>query len=334
MASTNDPVDSKDPIPPEVWTKLSETYFLGFDTHSYLEPLARKTKDLRPPFFSSANAFKSNMEALIEVVSMPISLASGTASEMRLQQLEIGERIRRLKIDTGSNLSIEDEQEAHRIAHEKLNSELSSDYGISQMGIQAWRFLHAAIQTQKVALAAHELIRQSAVLCWGALEVLARDVFATYMNTNPVAAIKVTDHPSTRGRFDLKAISIEVLAIHQFDVSNRMGDILLQHQDLTELTAIRDVYQVLFPDAQALRSALCEKNLWLLNQRRHLIVHKRGIVDQRYLDRTGDNAELGSVLKILPGELKDYLKLVRDAGLQILEVVSVENASTAGCAGL
>jgi hypothetical protein len=327
-------MNSKEHVPPEVLKILGETYFLGFDKTEYLGPLTRKLKDVRNLFIPPGNAFRNNLDALIAVVSMPILLASGTATEMRFQQLLMAERIRRLPIESdaehpdGENLSPKDEEDAHRIAHETLNKVLATKDGIKDMGRQAWRFLHAGLQSnEEVASAAHELLRQSAVLCWGALEVLAREVFVVYINANPTTARKVLDHPSTRGRFDLKAISIEVLEVHGFNVSTRMGDVLLQHQDLTELGAIKDVYQVLFPNARSLHAVLGERALWILNQRRHLIVHKRGIVDARYLERTGEKAEPGSVLNILPSELKEYLRLVRDAGIEILSATNPENTS-------
>jgi len=317
-------------IPPEIWEKLEHTYFLGFDAEAFMEPLSERLKGVRNPLISPGRAFQSNLEALIAVVSMPILLASGTATEMRLQQLLMAERIRRIPnplTDSAKrgDLPVEAEREAHTVAHGKLNQELATTIGIVQMGVQAWRFLHAGLRSHDVDAAAHELLRQSTVLCWGALEVLARDVFVALINENPNAAIQLLEHPSTRGRFNLKAISVEVLAIHGFDVSTRMGDVLVQQQDLAELAVIKDVYQALFPDARALHSTLGAKDLWLLNQRRHLIVHKRGIVDARYLERTGDKTERGSTLNVLPSDLKGYLTLVRDAGIEILGVVNPDN---------
>lgn len=325
---------SQEPVQPEIRKLLEDTYFSEFDEDEFIGPLAERLSRVQEPFVQCGNAFRNNLEALIAVVSLPILLASDTVTEMRFQQLLMAERIRRIPIEPNighpgdKNLSREDEQEAYRVAHDKLHEELATTNGIAQASLRAWGFLYAGLRSRSVSSAARELLRQSAVLCWGALEVLARDIFVLYINANPGAASGLLDHPSTKGRFDVKGISIDVLASHGFDLSTRMGDVLLQHQDLAELGAIKDVYQVLFPDARALHLALGARGLWLLNQRRHLIVHKRGIVDARYLGRTGDKAQLGAVLNILPSELKDYLKLVRDAGLEILGVVSPEDASS------
>ncbi len=41
-----------------------------------------------------------------------------------------------------------------------------------------------------------------------------------------------------------------------------------------------------------LQKSLSHKDLLrILNRRRHLIVHRRGIIDGQYLDRTGDTAK-------------------------------------------
>ena len=238
----------------------------------------------------------------------------------------MAERIRRLKYDV-SNLSPNDEEEAHRLAHEKLKEELATKEGIRQAGEEAWRFLHSGLLSDEVPSAARELLRQGTVLCWGALEVLAREVFVAYVNANPKTARMLIEHPSTKARFDLKAISVEVLEAHGFDVSSRMGNVLMQYQDLADLGAVKDIYRVLFPDARGLHPALGEKGLWILNQRRHLVAHKRGIVDARYLERTGETAAVGTVLDTSPVELKEYLRLVRDAGIEILGAANSESPS-------
>jgi hypothetical protein len=310
-------MDSQEPIPQEWIEVVHATYFLGFDPGQYFEPLERRLKHVPDAFIPSRNAFRNNLEALIAVVSMPILLASSTATGMRFQRILKAERIRRLKRDV-PQLSAADEEEAHRLARKKLEGELATTEGIRQAGEEAWRFLHSGLLTDEMASAARELLRQGTVLCWGALEVLAREVFVAYINANPKMARMLIEHPGTKGRFDLKAISVEVLETHGFDVSSRMGNVLMQYQDLADLGAIKDIYRVLFPDAPGLHPALGERDLWILNQRRHLIAHKRGIVDARYLERTGETAAVGTVLNISPVELKEYLRLVRDAGTEIL----------------
>ena len=52
-----------------------------------------------------------------------------------------------------------------------------------------------------------------------------------------------------------------------------------------------DIYSALFPKAVELHMVLADPRLRNLHQKRNLIVHKRGIVDQQYLESTGDKAK-------------------------------------------
>ena len=59
--------------------------------------------------------------------------------------------------------------------------------------------------------------------------------------------------------------------------------------------------------------------LRLLYKRRNLFVHRRGIVDKRYLEETSDAAKEGSRLMVHPSDVSEAANLVATAGLKILE---------------
>jgi hypothetical protein len=50
---------------------------------------------------------------------------------------------------------------------------------------------------------------------------------------------------------------------------------------------------------------------------RHLIVHRRGLVDARYIERTSDHAMIGDHLKLDAAYIEASLVLVRDTGCSI-----------------
>jgi len=56
----------------------------------------------------------------------------------------------------------------------------------------------------------------------------------------------------------------------------------------------------------------------MLSQRRHLIVHQRGIVDRRYLENTNDTQQIGERLLVSPDELLGYIVLVQNSGASLL----------------
>jgi hypothetical protein len=57
-------------------------------------------------------------------------------------------------------------------------------------------------------------------------------------------------------------------------------------------------------------------------QRRHVLIHNRGIVDQEYLDLSGDTTfALGERISIRSAEAKRFLERVREMGLNLLDSV-------------
>jgi hypothetical protein len=61
--------------------------------------------------------------------------------------------------------------------------------------------------------------------------------------------------------------------------------------------------------------------LRILEGRRHLLVHKGGLVDQKYLTDTGDKSPLGSRMAISPSDLESYFREVVAAGLKFADAV-------------
>jgi len=61
--------------------------------------------------------------------------------------------------------------------------------------------------------------------------------------------------------------------------------------------------------------------IWALYQERHLIVHRRSIVDARFIEAIGENLVVGSELVIKAERLEQRFRETRDAGIQILKAV-------------
>ena len=59
-------------------------------------------------------------------------------------------------------------------------------------------------------------------------------------------------------------------------------------------------------------------------QNRHILIHNRGVVDQNYLDRGGDQQfQLGERIRIRSNEAKRFVNLVRTMGANLMD--NVEN---------
>ena len=62
--------------------------------------------------------------------------------------------------------------------------------------------------------------------------------------------------------------------------------------------------------------------MWNLSHKRNLIVHKRGIVDQQYLDSTGDTLAIGDYLWVAPSGVEELLETILKVGTEIVRQVA------------
>ncbi len=316
----------------ELIKEIRSHFFVPPAPQSVVPKLAEETSHLGPSLEPIATAFTHNLEGAVGVASIPFVFASSGVHRLHHQRIHMAERIRAGNIEPESgeseeNLERRRDREAARIAGERTDKFVASPSGQDVVIRDTCTFLLDALETG-LKDAAAELVNQATVLLWGAFEVLARDAFVAFVNSNPAAVQRLLSDPTARRRFDISKISLDVLAAHNFNVSTQMGEILASQQDMSDLLTIRAVYGALFPgDAELLRT-LNDRGLWLLSHDRHLIVHRRATVDARYVEATGSNLLPGRQRHIAPAEFEEYLNLVRDAGGSVL--IAVNNSGGDG----
>jgi hypothetical protein len=306
-------------------SKLRDAFVLEFGTEQLLADFDRALSQEECRYGEAASAFRYNLTSVLAVVSLPNDFACSSALRVRSQMLFSAERIRLspLVVPEGeepppapSQAEIDGEAAAAALA--MLKDETSTADGRASLRRAANRVLLESLSEERVVAATRELHRQGLVLAWGALEGLAKDVFVAHLNMNPSSVNCLSEHPQLRKRFGLKALDLAVLEEHGFDVSGSLGDILIGNYDLSDIVGIRAVFSALFPNDQSLRAGLGTRELWVLSQKRHLLVHRRGIVDVQYIEKTGDSLKPGDSLPVTPHDVKEALSLVRDAGMQII----------------
>ena len=304
----------------EITQEVMQRFFVPLAPDTFFAELDSAIGKLAEEFHPIGLAFRHNLQSVISTVGIPVTLAMASAQHARFQQLHIAEKIRaRAHLGPDGEPTAEALQGAYEIAHKRMTEELGSRDGIDHLANTASSFLLGVYQEESTRQAVAELLLEGVVLVWGAFEVVARDSFVAYLNTNPHCTQRISSDSSTKRLFEIRGLNLDILAQYDFDVSRQMGNILVSLNDVSSLTAIKDVFQVLFPNNVKLRDALNAKTLWILAQRRHLIVHQRGIVDERYLRNSGDdNAVPGNKLCISPQDVEKYVLLVRDAGVELL----------------
>ena len=67
--------------------------------------------------------------------------------------------------------------------------------------------------------------------------------------------------------------------------------------------------------------SMAAQSLWLLWQRRHLIVHRRGIVDAQFISNTGATSAQGTRLVVESGDIDEALMTVKDVAVALLAAI-------------
>lgn len=267
------------------------------------------TNFLRSPVQEIAEAFRANILGLVTMVSFPYTLAHTATIDKHYQRIISAERIRSLKLGkmpSESEADLDERRKAisYQLANERMEEFVKSSEGANSIIRGSLLFLEQSRNDNALSDSANELILQGVVLCWGALEVLIRDAFIILLNLDPNLIDNLVNDPIAKRRFDLGKIPIEILSQHDFNLSGKMGDVLSQQQDLSDLQSIKAVYGAIFPRDEQLRNSLSDEGLRILSQRRNLIVHRRGLIDDLYVKSVGGNQNARERLKILPDELE------------------------------
>jgi len=280
----------------------------------YFDAAAASAQSVYQP---AAKAFRHSILSALSTVAMPFHLANASVTQSHYRRFHSAESIRMLKTTvppSGEDLETFRAREAGRKADLRMTEFFQSEDGRGLIIHDISIFLLSSLQKNGIKSAARELILQGLVLLWSAFEVLFRDTFETLLNQDPDRIKLLVNHPTTRKRFDAERLPLDVLVRHGYDLSARLGSALICQQDISDLPTVKAVYSVLFPGEAELRDAMAQGRLWTLYQCRHLVVHRRGIIDQAFLDATGEGHALDTQLVVTPQELEDLLAVVVSCG--------------------
>jgi hypothetical protein len=271
------------------------------------------------PVSEIVSVFQSNLNSAVVVGSIPFSLVNNAAFEQRFSQILSSERIRSLiDVPPGAGLTSEHEKAAYTRAKSRMREIGTTDEFRQSIVEETLLRLRDSLASAEFSEAAAELLRQVTVMLWGALEVVSTDIAVTIANKKPDIASRIVETDLFKKSGFFKGVSIGILEEFKFDVSRSMGSILFDNRRLDSVSAISDVYDAMFENSQ-LNIKLKSPEIWELGQRRHLIVHRRSIVDRQYISKTSDNRAIGSSLSIVRADVDKYLKEVRDIGLFMAE---------------
>lgn len=296
---------------------VRQIFLVPHDFSESAKPLTDLAPSLPDGLSQIALAFLDSLHGVIRTLSIPFQYTYSQVQSLHWQRFLIAERIRARGIENEADR----EPAAQETAKKKFASYLHGEGRDAVTDDVLDRLMVLQGEPESLA-AARELTRQGIVLVWSAVEVLTRDCFVFLLNHNPSLAEQLLAEQTNRKRFSVDKVDWKTLVSYSYDLSENLGTFLISQADLTSVPAIRDAYGALFPNAINLKVKLGDSRLWSLCQKRNLIVHRRGIVDQQYLVNTNDKLPLGANLWISPTEVEDLLEASLDTGTELISVVA------------
>ena len=176
------------------------------------------------------------------------------------------------------------------------------------------RQLSKYVETPKAASQLTRVLHQAALLAWSAYETFSRDLFVEVLNEHP-ELFENLRKSNYKERFPLQdVVTFDRLLAEGFDFTGKFGALVAEGRDFSSPGLLRELFQKLLPKVEStemLSKTLESRDLWLLGHRRHLIAHRGGVVDEKYLEATGDRTQtIGQLLMITGAEIETYIHAI------------------------
>jgi hypothetical protein len=272
--------------------------------------LAEALKDPPPIIEPAVTVFCRSLVGNMSVASIPYTMVNQHVMGSHSQRIRTAERVRALK-----NTEMT-EEERERVAQEKhdirFDAFINSSEGQSAIVGDIVNELKQLLEASELSAPFQELLLETIVMIWGTFESFISDSIRSVLNEHPTFAGVLLQSPEVRKLSSIKHVPIEELASRGFDMSRLMGDYVVDELRFDSLPVMRAALSALFPSAIALHAAFRNPEFWLLWQRRNLIAHKRGIVDESYLSKTGDTVEIGTRLQATGEYIEQIAGLLKD----------------------
>jgi len=288
-------------VPDWIFADVQKHFFVyiphvGADDLLY--PLGESPLVSHPKVASVAAVLHSNLQATALAAGTPHFTALFGAFEGRNAAIE--ELLRLAQSGSMAHLSAS-------------NALLLGDIGApAQKSLRVFQLLHE----QKISIDAFQALhRQAAAMIWGAFEVFASDLLTVLCAADAAAVESLTLLED--GRWRRWADKVRSKGASLPSVARTVSE-----RPYVNLRAIRTVFPALLPSAVQTLSSLSSPVLTIVSERRHVLMHRAGIADERYVDRSGDTVTVGSRIKVTADDIREYFSHVVRAAVAMARAAS------------
>jgi hypothetical protein len=316
------PFKSTVAIAPEVRAlsdRVKEQFIVSFELRSrHSKEIADLIQRLPVHLQTAPKSFLSALTAISDAACLPNRISFGLAWENERSSAMLHALHR---INTEGFLPNENQEEAS--ARVIKQAQAAADEEMRTITQSEARFNHVFRRSIEALLfdpfqqtteqAAKELRYQTAVAIWSSVEVLLKDQLIEIINWKPELAKRLTTDEIAKKRFELPKLTFDELEERNFNFQDCMGDLLIRQRDASDLLTLKAAVGAIWGKGDLFK-VLESHEIRLLNLQRHLIVHRRGIVDEKYLSQSGDQAQKGEPVVITPASIVNFYRAAAKVG--------------------
>jgi len=174
---------------------------------------------------------------------------------------------------------------------------------------------------------AMRLMHQALLLTWSALEIYCKEIFIYSLNARPSLFSNIQRVQTLKQRFSISQDRwLPLLEQHGYNFNGCLGDILAGDRDFSSPQFLRELFGALYKGEPAenetgaeLLESFQEDAFWKLGQRRHLIAHKCGVVDEEYIRKTDDPGQtVGQLLKLRGRDVGEAMSVATRCAMALI----------------
>ncbi len=261
-----------------------------------------------------ANIAINNMQHVVTGLALPqVLLMESIRRSKQINYLIYASKASKISLDTNND----DEKEVlMKIVSEKLEKE--------QMKIsnEAIKLLESFKEISLVENAIRIQALNSLVNIWTIFESCTKEIWKYLLNnyqSNFLSNILKESEKSNIDGISGKTISIELLGKYDFNLNNKLGEILSDKFDFTSCSGIKKAFIALDKKKKDNLIFLDNPIAYKLEITRNLIVHNAGIIDNEYLKKTSiPNQTFGELIDL---NIEQYNEFEECISLTIIEIL-------------
>jgi hypothetical protein len=288
-----------------------------------------------PELLAPANAFERSVSHAAWQMVLPLLTAANLLTGIE-KAWSWSKALKELAITDVTTLSDEEQAEVKRLARRLLDEdEAFAEWRKSRDTTRDAILNDLLRETPQFVDACRATVYSTLSGAWTAFECLAKDTWITLLNTHPSFFAQNAFRGLDKNEEGLtkRTVPVGLLSRYGFNVSNRLGDLLEDRFDFTSVRGTCNAYRAIFGKdldlAKLVRRKYCLKHRRRANQLerleaiRHVVVHRGGVVDERFVERFGGTQKSGDLLRLEALEFETVVNSTIVSGCRLLHSVDM-----------